>query len=118
MAKLVTLQEHHLDRLPSIVVIQDTIWWEVQLAHVKIQEHGLRVHLPVIVCTVGILCMHIHTLRSSVNLVALHFVIAKTITRVQLALSYSYKAEVYVSFAHTKNGLCPLPIYTKRKADI
>ena len=46
MAKLVTLLEQHLDRQPPIVVIQATIRWEAQLAHVKLQECGLGVHLP------------------------------------------------------------------------
>ena len=42
--------EQHLDRMPPIVVIQATIWWETVLALVKIQESGLEVHLPVKVC--------------------------------------------------------------------
>ena len=54
MAKLVTLLEQHLDRQPSTVVTQATTWWETVLAHVKPQESGLGMHLPVNVC-----CMHI-----------------------------------------------------------
>ena len=50
MVKLVTLLEQHLDRQPPTVVTQATTWWETILAHVKLQEHGLEVHLPVKVC--------------------------------------------------------------------
>ena len=45
MAKLVTLLEQHLDRQPPTVVTQATTWWETILAHVKLQESGLGVHL-------------------------------------------------------------------------
>ena len=47
MAKLISLLEQHLDRQPPTVVTQATTWWETVLAHVKLQESGLRVHLPV-----------------------------------------------------------------------
>ena len=47
MAKLVTLLEQHLDRQPFTVVIQASTWWEIILALVKLQECGLKVHLPV-----------------------------------------------------------------------
>ena len=47
MVKLVTLLEQHLDRQPPTVVTQATTWWETILAHVKLQERGLGVHLPV-----------------------------------------------------------------------
>ena len=50
-AELVTLVEQHLDRQPPTVVIQDMTWWETTLAHVKLQERGLGVHLPVKVTT-------------------------------------------------------------------
>ena len=50
MAKLVTLMEQHLDRQPPTVVIQATTWWETVIVHVKLQECGLEVHLPVKVC--------------------------------------------------------------------
>ena len=50
MAKLVTLLEQHSDIEPPTVVIQATTWWETVCAHVKLQEHGLEVHLPVNVC--------------------------------------------------------------------
>ena len=50
MAKLATLMEQHLDRQPPTVVTQATTWWETVLAHVKIQEIGLGVNLPVNVC--------------------------------------------------------------------
>ena len=50
-AELVTLVEQHLDRQPPTVVIQDMTWWETTLAHVKLQEGGLGVHLPVKVTT-------------------------------------------------------------------
>ena len=49
MVKLVLL-EQHLDRQPPTVVTQATTWWETVLAHVKTQECGLGVHLPVKVC--------------------------------------------------------------------
>ena len=47
MAKLVTLLDQHSDRQPPTVVMQATTWWEAVLAHVKLQECGLGVHLPV-----------------------------------------------------------------------
>ena len=47
MAKSVTVVEQHLDTQPTTVVIQATTWWEAVLAHVKLQECGLGVHLPV-----------------------------------------------------------------------
>ena len=47
MAKLDTSVEQHLDRQPPTVVMLATTWWEVVLAHVKLQECGLGVHLPV-----------------------------------------------------------------------
>ena len=50
MGKLITLVEHHLDSQPTTVVTQATTWWETVLAHVKLQENGLRMHLPVKVC--------------------------------------------------------------------
>ena len=51
MVRLVTLVEQHLDKqLPTIVTL-GTIWWEAALAHVKLQECGLGVHLPVKVST-------------------------------------------------------------------
>ena len=46
MAELVTL-EQHMDREPPTVVIQATDCLEAVLALVKLQEGGLRVHLPV-----------------------------------------------------------------------
>ena len=49
MAKLVTPVEQHLNRQLPTVVIQATTWWETVLAHVKLQEHGLGVHLPALV---------------------------------------------------------------------
>ena len=50
MDKLVTLLEQHMERQPPTVVIQVTIGWEAVLAHVKLQERGLGVNLPVKVC--------------------------------------------------------------------
>ena len=47
MAKLLTLLEQYLDRLPLTVVIQAIIWWEAVIALVKLRECGLGVHLPV-----------------------------------------------------------------------
>ena len=47
MAKLVTLLEQHLDRQLPTVVIQATTWWETALVHVKLQEDGQEIHLPV-----------------------------------------------------------------------
>ena len=49
MAELVTLLQR-MDRQPPTGVIQATTWWEAVLAYVKLQEHGLEVHLPVNVC--------------------------------------------------------------------
>ena len=50
MAELVTLLEQHLERKPPTHVIKGTTWWETAFAHVKLQECGLGVHLPVSVC--------------------------------------------------------------------
>ena len=50
MAKLVTLGEQHLDKQPPTIVIQATLWWEIVLALVNLQECGLAVYLPVKVC--------------------------------------------------------------------
>ena len=47
MAVLVTVAEQHSDRQPHTVVIQATSWWAGVLVHVKLQEDGLAVHLPV-----------------------------------------------------------------------
>ena len=47
MAVLVAVVEQHSDRQLRTVVTQATSWWEAVLAHVKIQEGGLEVHLPV-----------------------------------------------------------------------
>ena len=47
MAGLVTLVEQHTDKQPPTVVILATLWWEVVLALVNLQECGLGVHLPV-----------------------------------------------------------------------
>ena len=47
MAVLLTLLEQHLDKLPTTVAIQATIWWEVVIAHVKLQGCGLGMHPPV-----------------------------------------------------------------------
>ena len=47
MAVLVKVVEQHLDIQPLTAVIQGTAWWEAVLAHVKLQEGGLEVHLPV-----------------------------------------------------------------------
>ena len=47
MAVLVTVAEQHSDRQLRTVVIQATSWWEAVLEHVKLQEDGLAVHLPV-----------------------------------------------------------------------
>ena len=47
MAELVTLLEQHLDGQPPTVAIQATTWWVAVLAHVKLQDCGLGVHLPV-----------------------------------------------------------------------
>ena len=49
MANLV-LVEQTTDRQPPTVVIQATTWWETALAHVKLEECGLGVNLPVEVC--------------------------------------------------------------------
>ena len=49
LAKLVPV-EQHLERQPPTVVTQATTWWETLLAHVKLQESGLGVHLLVNVC--------------------------------------------------------------------
>ena len=53
MGKLTTMMEQHLDIRPPTVVTQATTWWEIALAHVKLQEIGLGVHLSVKVCLLG-----------------------------------------------------------------
>ena len=50
MAVLLTVVEQHSDIQPPTAVMQGTAWWETALAHVKLQEGGLEVHLPVNVC--------------------------------------------------------------------
>ena len=50
MARLITLVEQHLNKQPPTAVIQAITWWEAVIAHVKLQECGLGVHLPVKVC--------------------------------------------------------------------
>ena len=47
MAKFITLEGQHSERQPTTLVIQAITWWEAGLAHVKLQESGLGVHLPV-----------------------------------------------------------------------
>ena len=47
MGELVTVVGQHLDRQLTTVVMLATTWWEAVLAHVKLQERGLGVHLPV-----------------------------------------------------------------------
>ena len=47
MGELVTVIGQHSDRQPTTVVMQATTWWEAVLAHVKLQECGLRVNLSV-----------------------------------------------------------------------
>ena len=50
MGELVTLLGQHLDEQPPTLVIQATRVWEASLVHVKLQECGLGVNLPVKVC--------------------------------------------------------------------
>ena len=50
MARLLTLLEQHSDRQPPTVVTQAITWWETVLVLVKLQEIGLKMHLPVKVC--------------------------------------------------------------------
>ena len=50
MAKLVTVVGQHLNIQPPTVVIRAMSWWETVIAHVRLQEGGLGVHLPVDVC--------------------------------------------------------------------
>ena len=47
MARLLSLLEQHLERMPPTVVTQATTWWETVLVLVKLQEIGLGVNLPV-----------------------------------------------------------------------
>jgi len=50
MGRLVTVVGQHSDRQPPTDVIQATTWLEAVVAHVKLQEGGLEVHLHVKVC--------------------------------------------------------------------
>ena len=61
MAVLVTVVEQHSDRQPPTVVIQATSWWAGVLVHVKLQEDGLVVHLPVNVRLVSMYCNYSNT---------------------------------------------------------
>ena len=47
MAVLLTMLEQPLDGQLPTVVVQNTNWWEVVIAHVKQQECGLGMHPPV-----------------------------------------------------------------------
>ena len=47
MVMLVKVMEQLLDIQSPTAVIQGTTWWEAVLAHVKLQEGGLEVHLHV-----------------------------------------------------------------------
>ena len=50
MARLLTLEEQHLNRPPPTVVILATSWWETTIVHVKLQACGLGVNPSVRVC--------------------------------------------------------------------
>ena len=64
MARLITLLETHWDRQPPTVVTQAMTWWETVIALVKLQEIGLRVHLPVQVHLLLInLCRYVVTYK-------------------------------------------------------
>ena len=60
MAELVTVVGQHLDRQPPTDVIQATTWLEAVVAHVKLQEGGLEVHLPVTVCSLLLNKIYVH----------------------------------------------------------
>ena len=62
MAKLHTaLVKQQLDRQLTTLVIQATTWWETGPAHVKLQEYGLGVHLPVRVCCYYPACVYVRS---------------------------------------------------------
>ena len=50
MARLITLLEQQLDRMPPTDVTKATTWWETVHSLVNLQEIGLGVYLPVKVC--------------------------------------------------------------------
>ena len=64
MAKLVTLEEQDSDRQLPTVVILATSWWETAIVHVKLQETGLGVKLPVRVCCTKLKCYVVDALRT------------------------------------------------------
>ena len=64
MAKLVTQEEQDSDRQPPTVVILATSWWETAIVHVKLQEGGLGVKLPVRVCCTKLECCVVDALRT------------------------------------------------------
>ena len=64
MAMSVIPLEQRLDRQLLIFVIEATTWWETVLAHVKLQECGLGVNLPVNVCCYQPACVHVHMYAS------------------------------------------------------
>ena len=72
MLKLVPLLEQHTDWQLPTVVIWATSWWETTLAHVKLMEYGLGVHLPANVCHVCI-----YTLHSRPSIIYLSIYLAK-----------------------------------------
>ena len=86
MAKLVTLLEQHLDRQLPTAVRQATIWWETVFVHVKLQESGLGVNLPVKVCcklAILLTCMY-----ACVSGPRIYYILGSTY---RLQLSYEYK---------------------------
>ena len=75
MAVFITLLEQHMDRQPTTVVVQGTGWLETIFRHVKLQETGLGVHLPVKVhCS----SPHIATCGREASLINLLVLISRT----------------------------------------
>ena len=60
MVTLVTLVEQHLDKQLPTVAVQATTWWDATFALVKLQEHGLGVHLSVkVYCSFILMSKHV-----------------------------------------------------------
>ena len=47
-----------MEKQPPTIAIQATDWWEAAVAHVKLQQCGLGVHLPVTVTTLLSCCIY------------------------------------------------------------
>ena len=88
MVKLVTLVGQHLDEQLPTAVTQATTWLETMLAHVKLQECGPGVNLPVEVC-----CKLPITLHVCMCIVDEHLILSDfTLSEYLLAHNYQHNS--------------------------